>query len=150
MAKKLETKPGRPKAIDSPEMLLELWNDYKKVTDANPWHKVDVYGKDANLMRVPLQVPYTWEGFDSYLFNKGILKTMDDYKKNYNGAYQMFSHIIAHIQSEIFAHNYTGAAIGVFNANLIARKLGIKDQTDITSNDEALPAPKIIVKHIGR
>jgi hypothetical protein len=34
----------------------------------------------------------------------------------------------------MFTQKFEGATVGAFNANIIARDLGLKDQTDVTTN----------------
>ena len=41
---------------------------------------------------------------------------------------------------------YEGAAVGAFNANIIARDLGLTDRKDLTSSDGTMiPKPTILV-----
>ena len=57
---------GRPKNIDSPEQLHELFKAYCREIELNPRVKVEYVGKDGNYVETPLRVPYTLEGFKDY------------------------------------------------------------------------------------
>ena len=38
----------------------------------------------------------------------------------------------------MFEQKFAGAAVGLFNANIIARDLGLADKQDITTNGESI------------
>lgn len=128
---------GRPRAIKTPE---DLWNhacDYFANVDRNQMDKVDfIRGGDLAGTTVVIEVdrPYTWEGFNAYLFKAGILESIDDYKSNKNGSYDQFSGIIRAIGAIIFERNFDGAATGAFSPNLIARQLGLADKVNTEAN----------------
>lgn len=128
--------PGRPKAIESPEQLWQFFIDYIEFERNNPIYKKDYVGKDGNEVDTPLQVPITFEGFECYLWDRGIISHLSDYSANTNGKYDIFSTIIARIKQNCFVHNFKGAAVGVFNANIISRKLGLTDKTETKHEGE--------------
>ena len=49
-----------------------------------------------------------------------------------------FSAVISMVEEIIETQQFEGAAVGAFNANIIARKLGLADKQDITSNGETV------------
>jgi len=69
-----------------------------------------------------------FEGFECYLEDRGIINDLGDYSKNKEQRYTEYAPIITRIQKNCFVHNYKGAAVGLFNANLIAKKLGLIDK----------------------
>lgn len=130
--------PGRPKAIESPEKLWEYFLSYCTEIDENPWIKHDFKGKDAEAVEIKIALPYTWFGFDNYLFKNKVIDNLDDYKANKKKTYSNFCSIIKRIDKVIFDRKYSGAAVNAFNASIIARDLKLVDSSDITSAGKKL------------
>jgi hypothetical protein len=125
-------RPAGTKNIESPERLWELFEAYVLHERDNPMHKVEYVGKDGIEKHTPLETPITFEGFECYLADQEIITDLGDYSKNDDGRYKDYAPIITRIRNNCFVHNFKGAAVGLFNANLIARKLGISDKQDQT------------------
>lgn len=125
---------GRRKNIDTPEILWQLFCDYVKHEKEHPWFKVEYVGKDGERVATPLQVPITFEGFECYVADQDIIQDLSHYSANTDGAYDEFRTIITRIRNNCFSQNYKGAAVGLFNANLVAKKLGLVDKKDIKAS----------------
>lgn len=121
---------GRSKAFGSPIELFGHFIEYCESVDGNVWHKVDFRGKDAERVDIPMIMPYTWDGFDNYLFMKGIISNLDDYKSNKEGRYADFADIVTRIGKIITDRKLTGATLNIFNVNIVARELGLADKTE--------------------
>lgn len=137
--RKAGRKMGRPRAIETPETLWKLFCDYGEDTDANPIikHEVVKGGDNAGkVVRTPLQRPYTWAGFSSYVFIRGIAADLEKYRFNENGAYEDFRGVISAIGNFMYKQKFEGAAVGMFKENLIARELNIreKQETELSGN----------------
>lgn len=122
-------RPGGTKYIETPEKLWELFQDYVKAEAGNPMYKVEYVGKDGREVRTPLNVPITFEGFENYLEDQGIITKLDDYASNKDNRYADYAGIVSRVKRNCFVQNVKGAAVGLFNANLIARKLGLVEKT---------------------
>ena len=133
----------KPKLIETPEILLELFKDYVKHESENPMYRIDYVGKDGKQVKTPLETPITFDGFEVYLFQKGIINDLGDYASNKDGRYSDYATIIAYIRKHCYIHNFKGAAVKLFDPNLIARKLGIKDSSDVTTNGESINEIKV-------
>ena len=134
---KKRKKIGRPKAIASPQVLWKLACDYFHSVDSDPFLKQDfIRGGGSAGTKVELENvrPYTWEGFDNFLFEKGIINRIDDYKYNRDNQYTEYSDIITRVGSVIYDQKFTGAAVGAFNANIIARDLGLADKQELKAD----------------
>jgi hypothetical protein len=129
---------GRPKAIKSPDELWGYFVDYCQIVNDSPWIKHDFKGKDAVAVEIKLALPYTWYGFDNYLFSQKIIDNLDDYKANKKKKYSDFCSIIARIDKVIFDRKYNGASVNAFNASIIARDLKLVDASDITTGGKKL------------
>lgn len=142
MAKSARTNkpPIKKKYIEHPDILWELFLAYVAHEQAHPMHKVEYVGKDGRKEKTPLEVPITFDGFECYLWDQGIICNLSNYETNKDGSYDSYQPIISRIKKNCFTHNFKGAAVGLFNANLIARKLGIKDNQDNTiANPDGTP-----------
>jgi hypothetical protein len=123
---------GRPKAVESPEVLWELAREYFQETDEKPFFKQEVLkgGPAAGtIVKVPTIRPYTWKAFENFLFYKGIASDLENYRYNKGSAYDEYIGIVTRIGSIIYNQKFEGAAVGAFNPNLIARELGLAEKT---------------------
>lgn len=124
---------GKRKYIETPTKLWEWFCKYVKHECNHPMYKIEYVGRNGEKVRTPLETPITFEGFECYLADKGVIQDLGDYVSNKGGRYAEYSTIITRIQKNCFVHNYKGAAVGLFHANLIARKLGIADKKEQTA-----------------
>lgn len=132
-------KTGKPKAIKTPEKLWELACEYFQTIDSNPAYKKDFIkgGESAGtIVDIETMRPYTWEGLEDFLFEKGIITNLDDYRQNTDGRYQEYTGIIRAIGKVIFNRNFSGASMNFLNANLIARQLGLAEKSQVAITKE--------------
>jgi hypothetical protein len=141
MPKKKNPSGTSHKYIESPEKLWELFLNYVLFETLNPMYKVEYVGKDGRIERTPLETPITFEGFECYLADNNVINDLGDYAKNDNGRYTDYAPIITRIQKNCFVHNFKGASVGLFNPNIIAKKLGLveKTQTDLKVEQKLFP-----------
>lgn len=128
-------KHGRNKKFDTPEELEQAFIEFFEWCDANPWVKKDfVRGGEAAGMIVdlPIQRPYTIQGFQAHYglghnyldqLEKAVKDKTDDTSKGFSG-------VLSWARNVCFTNKFEGAAVGAFNANLIARDLGLTDKQD--------------------
>ena len=121
---------AKHKYIETPEKLWELFTEFIEHEKSNPLFKVDYVGKDGEKVNTPLQVPITFEAFECWLADKGVINDLGHYVANTDDAYSEYRTIITRIQKNCFAQNFKGASVGLFNANIIARKLGLTEKTE--------------------
>jgi hypothetical protein len=137
--------PVKQKYIETPEKLWELFCDYVKKEAANPMYKVEYVGKEGDRVETPLQVPITFEGFECYVADLDIIQDLGDYSNEKQESYASYRPIITRIRNNCFVQNFKGASVGLFNANIISRKLGLTDKADVNLKNETpffLDAPK--------
>ncbi len=127
---------AKHKYIETPEKMWELFCEYVEYERKNPMYKREYVGKDGDQVETPLQVPITFEGFECYLADKGVINDLGDYSANKNGQYNEFSTIITRIRTNCFVQNYKGAAVGLFNANLVAKKIGLISKVEQTNVEQ--------------
>lgn len=150
---KLRSKHGRDKLFASPDLLLQAAYDYFQWCDNNPWKKVEQSRGSAKVVTnkktkkktvlpstvsIPTQRPYTLSGLCIYLnASEAYWRT---FKRNADLSEGFFS-VIHTIEEIINTQQFEGAAVGAFNANIIARKLGLRDAADVTSGGEKIKPP---------
>lgn len=119
---------GRPRIFDTPKDLWEAASKYFDHCIKNPLvkHEIITSGSKSTTKEFYHDIPFTWEGLYVFL---GV-ESLDRYKSN-----QDFVGIIAHIGNIIYNKKYSGAAAGLFNANIIARDLGLADKKELTGKD---------------
>ena len=79
------------------------------------------------------------------LFADICAATWKHYKENSD-----FVKVTTRIEKVIYSQKFEGASADLLNANIIARDLGLKDKTDVTSDDKPLAAPQIYLPSNGR
>ncbi len=141
---KLRNKHGREKLFASSQLLWVAATEYFQWCDNHPWEKVeqaklaarphvDDKGKVTfpdSIIRMPTQRPYTLTGLCLYLdCNTGYFR---DFKGK---ATQDFSSVITRIEETIYTQKFEGAAVGAFNANIIARDLGLREKVDANNTN---------------
>jgi len=129
---------GRPKIFETPEELWEYYQEYKQYILDNPIVVQDWVGKDAHEIERKHYMPPTWKGFEAFLFRAGVgdvknYVNLDNYRRNVNGAYKDFLGIIRAIGSEMFERKFSGASVGIYQQNIIARELGLADVQEVNN-----------------
>lgn len=159
---KLRSKHGRDRLFANPQDLWEAACEYFEWCDANPFIKVEQSHKAGkpyfdekkgemavppDHVKLPVMRPYTLEGLCIYLdVNTIYFNNFETSLKGKEDESSLgFSKVITRIREVIRNQKFSGAASGFFNANIIARDLGLRDATDITSGGDKFPAPQIIL-----
>lgn len=148
---KLRTQHGR-KALFEDDAIL-LWNECVKFfewCDENPKYKNEAIksgDRAGQIVQIPTERPYTLGELATFLgISKGyfwMVKKRCELKKDQKS--NDFLEIITRVEEIIYTQKFVGAAVGAYNANLIARELGIVDKKDITTGGDKLKmAPRIV------
>lgn len=114
--------PGRPKKYQ-PAGLWKIALEYFEHVDNNPMYAPTVHGKNSEIINVPKPIPYTLAGLCVYA---NISKqTYNEYESNKD-----FLDVTTRINEILYSQKFAGAAAGLFNANIIARDLGLADKKE--------------------
>ena len=143
----LRSKHGRDKIFSSPEILWDAACEYFQWCDENPWLKIEqvklpakpVKDEEGNIafppntVELPTQRPYTLSGLCIYL--NVDMQTFENYCTKEE--YKDFFGIAIRVKEIIRTQKFEGAAVGAFNANIIARDLGLRDNvsSEVTGKD---------------
>lgn len=147
----LRSKHGRDKLFATPELMWEAAKEYFEYCIETPWVKYeqsktpikpmldDLTGEmiwPSQLVEIPTARPFTLMGLCLYLDCN--TQYFAEFKRNLTPNDKDFSVVIARIEDIIRNQKFEGASVGVFNANIIARDLGLMDNVNnnVTFNTE--------------
>jgi hypothetical protein len=122
---------GRPRKIDSPEQLLEMFQAYKTYVKENPRYKYVMNQRSGDMVAEPLECPLSIDGFEVYCYNK-FECTVSHYLENTSKSYEDFCTISTHIRREIRQDQISGGMVGQYNASLTARLNGLTEKVEST------------------
>jgi hypothetical protein len=124
---KIRSKHGREKLFSTPELLLESAEEYFEWCD----EKTVQSDKGFSDEEKPTQRPYSKGGWFIYI---GCSESwLTNYKKE---ASQDILKVIEDIENIIYTQQWDGATVGAYNANIIARSLGLSDNTNTKISGE--------------
>ena len=129
-------KVGRPRNLNSPEQLYELFERYKADVKANPRIKYVFGGKEFEERAEPLERPLTMEGFEIFCWHE--VGDVEQYFKNINKAYNEYLPICSHIRKEIRRDQIEGGMVGQYNPSITQRLNGLKEQVEQTNIEQPL------------
>lgn len=132
----LRLKHGRTSKIETPEQLWENFVEYAQWVESNPLIEIDYRGKDAVQVELPKMRPMTKDGF-ALACGFSEWRSVSDYATKSKD----FAHVITCIEKQIYVQKFSGAASGFFNSNIIARDLGLTDNSKI---DATVNTPLVI------
>lgn len=129
-------KVGRPRNLNSPEQLYELFIRYKQDVKANPRIKSVFGGKEFEERAEPLERPLTMEGFEIFCWDE--VGQVEQYFKNIEKRYDEFLPICSRIRKEIREDQITGGMVGQYNASITQRLNNLKEQIEQTNIEQPL------------
>ena len=129
-------KVGRPRNLNSPEQLYELFIRYKQDVKANPRIKSVFGGKEFEERAEPLERPLTMEGFEVFCWD--IVGEVEDYFKNRDKRYEEYTPICSRIRKEIREDQITGGMVGQYNASITQRLNNLTEQIEQTNIEQPL------------
>ena len=129
-------KRGRPRNLDSPEQLYELFIRYKEDVKANPRIKSVFGGKEFEERAEPLERPLTMEGFEIFCWHE--VGDVEDYFLNRDKRYSEYTAICSHIRKEIRRDQIEGGMVGQYNPSITQRLNGLKEQVEQTNIEQPL------------
>jgi hypothetical protein len=125
---------AKHKYIETPEKMLELFEAYKEEVKDNPKLKNDFAGKDADEVVKKLERPLTMEGFENYVFKKGLNAELSHYFSNFEDRYKDYIAICSHIRREIRQDQIEGGMVGLYNPSITQRLNGLVEKVE-TKNE---------------
>ena len=126
----MKNKVGRPRNLDSPEQLSELFDKYKADVKANPRIKSVFGGKEFEERAEPLERPLTLEGFELFCYDEVGL--VEQYFKNVDKRYEEFIPICTRIRKAIRQDQIEGGMVGQYNPSITQRLNGLTEKVEST------------------
>ena len=123
----------KPKAY-TPEEWGHVFLDYLKDRQDKEWQKKEPIksgDRAGDIIDIPHCLPLTIRSF--CVFANVIPDTFRNYEKA--EGYEEYFLITTRMRNVIEADQIDGATVGAYNPNIIARLIGLKDRSDVTSND---------------
>lgn len=121
--------PGRKPHFTDPEEMWAKALEYFQYCEDNPEEVEELHPKNGTQI-IRKRQPFLKSDCALFL---GFAKweTLKDYSQK-----EAFSEIVTRIEQVIYGQKLRGAAIGIYNSNIIARDLGLKDVSDVNVNDQ--------------
>lgn len=133
---KKRTKHGRSKAF-TPTTLWKACCEYFEWVEQNPFFEEKIFCSYGEIVKGHIEHPRpkTIEGLTVFL---GIQQsTWAEWKKPANE----LSGVAQEVDRLMREDKFSGAAAGIYNSNIIARDLGLRDNQDHTSSDGSMSQP---------
>lgn len=127
-------KVGRPKTIETPERMMELFNQYRQWVKSDPILVHDFVGKDGEEVFRKKEKPLTFEGFEVYLYEQGVCDCVEHYFRNQEGRYTEYIGICSYIKKIIRMDQIAGGMAGIYNPSITQRLNNLKEAQDITTD----------------
>lgn len=115
---------GKPRNLDSPDELWQLYLKYKKEVKNTPRIRVQYVGKDGERVETPIERPLQVDGFITFCYDH--VGSVRDYI--YSDRYPEYSTIATRIREDVRTDQIDGGMTGDYNANLTARLNGLADK----------------------
>lgn len=131
-------KTGRPRKIESPELMQSLFEEYIEETKANPILKHTFVGKDGKSVYEKRERALTMDGFELFCYREGIINDLGDYFSNKNGKYTEFSTICTRIRQRIREDQIQGGLAGVYNTSITQRLNGLTEKSEMVVKEQPL------------
>ena len=123
-------RPKGTKYIETPERMYELFEEYRNEVKSNPRFKYEL-NRMGEATAIPLEVPLTLEGFETYVAKLGIINDMSQYFANTEQRYTDYQTICSRIRKEIKADQIAGGMVGQYNASITQRLNGLTEKQEI-------------------
>jgi len=134
---RLRSKHGRDKLFETPELLWEAACEYFEWCEANPLKETKAFAFQGvvTTAELPVMRAMTLSQLCFYLnCNEAYFRT---FKSQLPKGEEDFNTVIESIEKTIYNQKFQGAAANLLNGNIIARDLGLKEQSETTLNVEA-------------
>ena len=129
---KLRSKHGRDKLFATPELLWEAACEYFEWCEENPLYETKAFAFQGTVVteKIPVMRAMTLSQLCFYLnCNEAYFR---QFKSELPKGEKDFSTVIDSIEKTIYNQKFQGAAGNLLNGNIIARDLGLAENTNVT------------------
>ena len=125
---------AKPKYIESPFAMWELFEAYRKETKANRRRVPKATPK--GILYEEHEPPLTMVGFETFVAEEGVIGSVDHYFSNRENRYEEYVGICSRISKAIKKDQIEGGMVGQYNASITQRLNGLTERVDQTSGGE--------------
>ena len=127
---------AKNKYIETPEKMWELFLEYKKNIEENPFKVKDWVGKDANEVKREHMKVLTMEGFECFVMDNTNIQYPDltEYFEGKNESYKDYFPVCSRIKREIRRDQIEKGLSNLANPSITQRLNGLKEQTETELN----------------
>ncbi len=118
------------KNIKTPEVLYDLFVEYKTYAKENPKKENFYNAKEGKEISITREIPYTMVGFENFMFGKGVISTLAHYFMNLDDRYSEYVSICTRIRAEIKQDQIDGGMVGIYNTSITQRLNGLVDKQE--------------------
>ena len=127
---------GIKKYIQTPEILYDLFVEYKTYAKNNPKLENIYDAKKGEQVSITREIPLSMVGFENFCFSKGVIKELRDYFSNKDSRYTKFASICSRVRAEIRQDQIDGGMVGIYNTSITQRLNGLVDKQEHTVRSE--------------
>ena len=120
---------GNHKYIETPELMMEYFEEYRKQIKSNPILVQDYVGKDGIEVYRKKERPLTDKGFFNYCRKNPNIGCVKQYFDNQDKLYNEYIAICSHIKAEIDQDQIEGGMAGIYNPSITQRLNGLVENT---------------------
>ena len=132
---KLRKSSGRKHKFSNPKQMWELACEYFEHIDKNPFI---IYGKGKTIKEKKPK-PYTLQGLCIHMnIVKSTWYTYKNELDDDNPQKKAFEEMCEYIDQIIYDQKFSGAAVGIFHHQIIARSIGLVEKVDIESGGKPI------------
>lgn len=137
------SKHGRDKLFASPELMWEAACEYFKWADENPLieYKPMNTPDGIEMQEIPKMRVYTLQALCLYMgVNTAYFRLFKNQQREGAEAYLK---VISDIEDVIYNQKFEGASATLLSPSFIGKDIGLKERTDVTTNDKDITAPPL-------
>jgi hypothetical protein len=133
---------GKHKLIETPEKLWDIFKEYKEYIITNP-RTIEKALQSGKIATEKLRVPLTMEGFELFVFEKGLNSELSHYFSNKDNRYSDYVAICQRIKKAIRNDQIEGGMVGQYNPSITQRLNNLTEKTDITTDGKGINEIKV-------
>ena len=142
---------AKHKYIETPEKFKELWNNYELSVKSKPKLKHVFVGKDGKENFEQKERPLSWDGFELYVAELGIIDYPDlseycDEGGKGNPSYSAYFPLSRACKKKVRVDHIDGGMTGIYNPNITASLNGLKTETKNVNENTNLNTTVEIIK----
>ena len=130
---KMRGKHGRDRIVTDPVLLAENIDEYFQWCVDNPIYETKFMGSDIQAVHIPHPRVFKKEELARFV-GLSQWRLVEDLK----GISDDFSQVIIEAEKIIADQKFTYAVVGMFNSNIVSRDLGLRDNSDVTTNGKEI------------